>query len=255
MNRSLQALRSGLLESGPKEQLERVQVGSSLIAFSLERTNRHKTVSIIISDSGIQVRAPMNAPLEELHELVRQRSQSIRERERRFVRLRTVRDPAKKLISGECVRLLGRQYILKRFRVSPSGITINGRYLELRADSDVQALATLEAWYRAQALERGVARAAFWAKRLGVPTPTVLIRDQAGRWGSCNAKGELRLNWRIVMAPQSLFDYVIAHEVCHLRVPNHSNEFWGCLRQVMPDFAVRRERLALEGQLFVLETV
>jgi predicted metal-dependent hydrolase len=255
MNRSLRALRSGLLKSRPEESLERVQVGSSLIAFSLERTNRRKTVSIIISDSGIQVRAPMNAPLEELHELVRQRSQSIRERERRFVRLRTVKDPAKQFVSGECVRLLGRQFILKRFRISPSRITINGRFLELRADSDAQALATLEAWYRAQALERGVARATFWAKRLGVPTPNVLIRDQAGRWGSCNAKGELRLNWRIVMAPQSLFDYVIAHEVCHLRVPNHSSEFWGCLRQVMPDFVVRRERLALEGQLFVLETV
>ena len=83
--------------------------------------------------------------------------------------------------------------------------------------------------------------------------PQLLIRDQAGRWGSCNAKAELRLNWRIVMAPQSLFDYVIAHEVCHLRVPNHSNDFWQCLRQVMPDFAQRRERLALEGRLFVLE--
>lgn len=91
-----------------------------------------------------------------------------------------------------------------------------------------------------------------YAERLGVDKPKVLVRDQAKRWGSCTSKGELRFNWRIVMGPMSLVDYVVAHEVCHLRVADHSARFWKLLGMIQPDHETCKERLRREGINFRL---
>ena len=74
-----------------------------------------------------------------------------------------------------------------------------------------------------------------------------MIADQTRRWRSCNQRGELRLNWRLVGAPLSLIDYVIVHELCHLHWSDHSPRFWRELRRVMPDYVVREQALARIG--------
>jgi predicted metal-dependent hydrolase len=80
------------------------------------------------------------------------------------------------------------------------------------------------------AVERLPRRVAVYAAALGVPAPPVHVRDQEKRWGSCAPSGELRFNWRVMMGPLSLVDYVVAHEVCHLVHPDHSDAFWRLLR-------------------------
>ncbi len=230
--------------------IERVMVGAYPIEFVVQRSQRQKTISIKVSAVGITVKAPQAAPLAGLHALVRHKAQGILEQQQRLKRLQARTDPPKCFISGESVRLYGDRFILKRFTTSNLGVVLRGRILELHACSDEHAALLLKQWYIAQALDHATARVVYWAKRLGIQAPIILIREQQGRWGSCNQKGELRLNWRIVKAPQSLFDYVIAHELCHLRVPNHSAEFWLVLRQIMPDYAARRDRLAREGRLY-----
>jgi len=103
------------------------------------------------------------------------------------------------------------------------------------------------AWYRKQAGRRLPERVEQFAARAGIECPPVLIRDQQKRWGSCSSKGELRFNWRIIMAPMSLVDYVVAHEVCHLKVRDHSPAFWKLLGTILPDYETRRERLRVKG--------
>jgi hypothetical protein len=98
-------------------------------------------------------------------------------------------------------------------------------------------------WYRHHAAERLPERAAIWAKKMGVPVPVVLIRDQRRRWGSCDPKGNLRFNWRTVQAPMRLVDYVVAHELVHLGHRHHTAAFWAALGRVMPDYEARREAL------------
>jgi hypothetical protein len=98
-------------------------------------------------------------------------------------------------------------------------------------------------WYRHHAAERLLERAAIWAKKMGVPLPLVLIRDQRRRWGSCDPKDNLRFNWRIVQAPMRLVEYVVAHELVHLGHRKHTTAFWAALGRVMPDYEARRERL------------
>jgi len=80
----------------------------------------------------------------------------------------------------------------------------------------------------------------------------VLIRNPEKRWGSCDKNGSLRFNWHIVMAPMSLLDYVVAHELCHLKSKDHSEAFWKAMRTLMPDYEARRDRLRREGNKFSL---
>jgi hypothetical protein len=99
----------------------------------------------------------------------------------------------------------------------------------------------LVGWYRAHANQRLPERVSEWAPKLALEPRDVLIRDQRKRWGSADSKGNVRLNWRIVQAPKRLVDYVVVHELVHLRCPDHTRAFWAAVGEVMGDYEVRRE--------------
>ncbi len=107
----------------------------------------------------------------------------------------------------------------------------------------------LAGWYRAHAETWLPERVEVWSRKFQITPPTVLVRDQRRRWGSCNRAGELRLNWRIIQAPMSLVDYVVAHELGHVvrGDDGHSPAFWAQLGRVMPDYDTRRDALRALG--------
>lgn len=88
------------------------------------------------------------------------------------------------------------------------------------------------------------------AELLGISQPAVQVVDQSKRWGSCDTRGHIRLNWRLIMAPLSLADYVIAHEACHILEHNHSRRFWRSLETIMPDYKSRLRRLDRLGHRY-----
>jgi predicted metal-dependent hydrolase len=85
------------------------------------------------------------------------------------------------------------------------------------------------------------------ARELGVKPARIQIRDQRSRWGSCSTRGTLSFNWRLVLAPLEVLDYVVVHELCHLRHPNHSGRFWRLVEQRRPDFRQHRDWLNEHG--------
>jgi len=85
------------------------------------------------------------------------------------------------------------------------------------------------------------------APELGVEPKRVQIRDQRSRWGSCSTRGTLSFNWRLVLAPFEVLDYVVVHELCHLREPNHSRRFWKLVEQRRPDWRAQRDWLHEHG--------
>lgn len=107
----------------------------------------------------------------------------------------------------------------------------------------------VEAWYRERAPLKLPPRVARIGRLLGVRPKDVLIRNQRRRWASCAPDGTLRFNWRAIMAPPTLFDYVVAHELAHLRVRGHTTEYWAVVAQAVPDYRLRRERLREIGPL------
>lgn len=160
-------------------------------------------------------------------------------------------------MSGETFRYLGRQHRLRVEWGNEVGVRLLEGRLVVTTTQPASAVAgpgavrtALVDWYRACARRRLRVLAERLAPAVGVPVPRLLVRDQYRRWGSCDAMGTLRLNWRIIQAPMRLVEYVVAHELVHLRHPDHTTPFWAALGRVMPDYERRRDELREAGGTF-----
>ncbi|MFM8761772.1 MAG: M48 family metallopeptidase [Solirubrobacterales bacterium] len=118
---------------------------------------------------------------------------------------------------------------------------------ELLVPAGPQAGPAAERWYRRQARAEAQARLARACGALGVAHGAVSIRDQRSRWGSCASSGAISLNWRLMLAPSTVFGYVVWHEACHLVVADHSPRFWGLLEGHLPGYREPREWLRRYG--------
>ena len=112
-----------------------------------------------------------------------------------------------------------------------------------RPDSDPDVRAAIRATLSNVALERIRERLNEYAPRMGVIPGRVAIREQKSRWGSCSRKGNLNFNWKLVMAPPAVLDYVVIHELCHLIEFNHSPRFWSLVEGQMPEYEVWKKWL------------
>lgn len=233
-----------------------VLFGTSAIDYRVERSSRRRTVTIAVDANEVVLKAPVDTSSDRLSDVVRSRAPWILRRVWEFEELGTAPQPME-YVSGESCTYLGRQYRLKVERTPASSkphAALRGAFLVVTVGREVrvkdcrdQVESAVTAWYRKQARRRLPERVSLYASRAGRDVPPVLIRSQEKRWGSCSSKGELRFNWRIIMAPMSLVDYVVAHEVCHLEVRNHSAAFRSLLGTILPDHEVRRERLRIQG--------
>ena len=105
----------------------------------------------------------------------------------------------------------------------------------------------IEGWYRQRAKEKIQERVNYYQHMIPKEINRVLIKDQKKRWGSCSSKDNLNFNWRIVMAPLTVLDYIVVHEMCHLINLNHSKEFWKLVSTILPDYKDRKEWLNKNG--------
>lgn len=240
------------------QERDTIQFGRSVIHYGIQRSQRRRTISILVDiRDGVTVKVPEAMPREKIAPVVRKKAPWILKRLADFAEMGPGLPP-KEFISGEGFLYLGRRYRLKIHRSGYVGKTdvklIGGRLsVSLPTDTDNESSKIrkeITKWYKEHAKQRLPERAIIYARRMGIVTPEILIRDQQKRWGSCSNKRELRFNWRIIMAPMPLVDYVVAHEMCHLKYPNHSTEFWKLLRKIMPDHEIRRERLRSMGMHF-----
>ncbi len=159
--------------------------------------------------------------------------------------------PPKAYVSGESHYYLGRQYRLKVHAADRSDVKLIGRFLHVRVPDPTDAsnvAQRIELWYRQHARRIFADRAERCHQRLnreGIPFPEVKLRKMPGRWGSYTRPGTIVLNPDLVLAPLACIEYVIMHELCHLKHPHHGPEFWALLRRVMPNWPRRKERLEL----------
>ena len=244
--------------------VDKVTFGGAEIAYLIERTTRRKTIAITVNpDTSVNVAVPKGTRRTRISEAVLKKSEWILQQQDRFARNRT--PVLKKLVSGESLLYLGRQYQLKvvrrpgRLRTPQASMTRGSIVVTVpkswstprRHDATRQALIE---WYRIHAQSYIAALTARTAKRLGVPFESVHVREMKTRWGSGGPSGMLRFNWRIIMAPTRLVEYVVAHELCHVVHGDHSRSFWRLLNRLLPDCEKRRMELELTGPKFDLLT-
>lgn len=231
-----------------------LRIGTADVPYALIRSpNRRRTIAFAIEGrEGLVVRAPMKASFKSIEEVAQKFSRWIL---RRLSELEDVAPP-RPMIGGGTVPVLGRELRLRVLTatVRRARCVRDGDMLEIRVPesvpSDGYATAIQDAvlrWYRDFAAEEFAHRAPEWAARLGVKYTRLLVSNPKARWGSCDVNGVIRLNWRLVMAPPALLDYVLAHELCHVTHKNHSRRFWAKLAKVMPDWRQRREELRRRG--------
>jgi predicted metal-dependent hydrolase len=110
----------------------------------------------------------------------------------------------------------------------------------------------LERWYRTQAKREIAPRLATATQVLERTHTSLAIRNQRTRWGSCSSTGAMSFNWRLLLAPEPVLDYVVWHEACHLVVPNHSGRFWALVERHVPDYREHRSWLRRNGAALVL---
>lgn len=222
-----------------------IQFGLTPIPYMIRRSARRQTVTIAVDPSeGVLLFAPTAATVERLDKLVHKKAPWIVTQMRALDRDGT--STPREFVSGETFLYLGRQYRLRLLR-AVEGVSLQGGWLRVATNSPEQVRRELVRWYRDHALERLCDRVDEWAKKLRVEVPPVLVRDQRKRWGSCDARGHLRFNWRVIQAPRRLVDYVVVHELVHLEHRTHSKKFWRALQRAMPNFESRREALRILG--------
>lgn len=237
-----------------------LKFGGELIRFAISHTARRKTVSIAVGYDGVRVLAPCDMDDAHVFNIVHKKGPWILRKQAAY---RELGGPPinREFVGGETFYYLGRAY---RLRVVPdtgaitTRIIVRGMALIAPVLPDMSPMirrtavrSALRHWYRNKAEERFPKRAKFIAETLGIARPPVHVVDQSKRWGSCDARGRIRLNWRLIMAPMSLVDYVIAHETCHILEHNHSRRFWQSLETIMPDYENRVRHLDRMGHLFV----
>ena len=169
---------------------------------------------------------------------------------------RMVAEPAHEptpLVTGRDLPFAGRTLRLAlqtgapadRFRAVLEGETLRLITADTLPDT---VRAALVAWYRKQARTVIAERLAHWNRHYGFTFGCVRIKEQKSRWGSCSRQGNLNFNWRLLLAPLSVLDYVVIHELAHLKELNHSPRFWAIVAQMCPDYAAKRKWLRQHGR-------
>jgi predicted metal-dependent hydrolase len=236
------------------EETSEVRYGRTTIEYAIRRSARRKTVAIAVDPlEGVLLTAPPGVDVARLDRVVKAKAQWIVERLRLVADGEPLAAP-KQFVTGESFAYLGRSYRLRVRVGATGGARVSGGWLEVgvsrgleRGERGAAVRVAIRDWYLAHAKRRLDERVAIWAEYAGVEVAGVRVRDQQKRWASCDDKGVLRFNWRVVQAPMRLVDYVVAHEVVHVIHPDHTKVFWARLGAVMPDYERRKEDLRRLG--------
>lgn len=229
------------------------------IPYELKRARR-RSIGFTVSEDGLRVSAPKWVPLGDIDNALQQKGEWIlrklveqRERARRTQAARVhwgdgcslpylgepmivVLDPA----------LTGARLDEGQADPQPTLASVARRMLYVGLPQDAapdQIRDTVQAWLQRQARQRFEQRCRHFAEPLGVTMAGLRLSSAQTRWGSASADGMIRLNWRLIHFSPALIDYVVAHELAHLKEMNHSPRFWAVVRSVMPDYELARDRL------------
>lgn len=222
--------------------------GRHRIPFFLTFRDRKRLAITVEPNQVVTVVAPLGSTLDEVLSRVQKRAAWIARQRAHFGQFQPL-TPPRRYVAGETHLYLGRQYRLKLFHDTVTSVRLAGRFFRVHLpdrNNTAKIRRLLNAWYREHATRVFVCRLDVClesARSLSVSRPEIVIRQMVKRWGSCTRAGRLLLNPELVKTPLRCIEYVIMHELCHLKVHNHSREFYRLLTRCMPDWERRKSRL------------
>jgi predicted metal-dependent hydrolase len=223
------------------------------LAYTLRESPRaHRLRLLIRPESGLEVVVPRRTTRAHIEEVLRAKADWINATLARLAHEAATLPAPAPLAHGQMLPFAGRELHLALLLAAPgkrSHTRLTGETLALTVTDGRQETihAALEAWYRAQARVVFAARIAHCNAAYGFTFGRVSIKEQKSRWGSCSRAGNLNFNWRLLLAPLPVLDYVVYHELAHLKELNHSPRFWQIVARACPDFETHRAWLRRHG--------
>ncbi|MEN6571333.1 MAG: SprT family zinc-dependent metalloprotease, partial [Anaerolineaceae bacterium] len=221
------------------------------LRYQVKWSARARRYRLAVSTEGVSVTLPAGVPASEADRFIQQNSswlkEQLRKLERRRAKSKVEPLPADViLLRGKAVQVKVLEESVSRSRAL---VREAGGRLEMRLPAGARKDEVLEAALRKLAREEVERAVAVHSRIMRLSPGAVSIRDQRTRWGSCSSRGTLSFNWRLVMAPPEVLNYVVVHELAHLKVPNHSREFWALVARYDPAFKEHRLWLKRKASL------
>lgn len=237
---------------GASEGRRRIHLGEHRLDYRLCRSKR-RTIGFLVDEDGLRVTAPRWVTLAEIDSAIIEKQRWIiakltERRERSARRLQ----PEMLWRDGGVLPYLGNEIVLRIRTDRSAGVAYDETRQELVISlppnaGEQQLKDRVQGWLQSEAKRVFSERLPVYAARLGVSYRTLALSSATTQWGSCTADGRIRLNWRLIHFTVPLIDYVIAHELSHLREMNHSPRFWATVQSIFPDFEDARKALRARG--------
>jgi len=227
--------------------------GIEAAAYTLIRSRKRKrTLTILVrSDGSVVVRAPAWTAKGEVEAFVRRKAEWIERKRGEMIRERDA--PRKSFREGELFHYLGKSYPLSvRGSNARASLDFDDGVFLMTPLPEERARALFVGWYRRMARRRIGPRVAHFSDALGLPCPPFRITNAAARWGSCSASNRLAFSWRLVLAPPEAIDYVVVHELAHMKEKSHAPAFWRVVASASPDYREQRAWLRRNGATLTL---
>ena len=243
-------------DSESVEQARSITLSDRIVPYTIHRRPR-RSLSLTIDHRGLRVLGPMRTSVRHVEQLILAHEAWVLKkldawRETRTQRTWSLHDQNTLPYLGATLPVVIQTHGLRTPRLTHQDTQL------ILATHDARDTArnhrALVQWLRAEAQRCFEARVALYAAQLGVPMPPLALSQAKTRWGSCSSRGHIRLNWRLIHLPLPLIDYVVAHELAHLKEMNHSPRFWAVVETMMPHWReARRELRAQVTSLPVIE--
>lgn len=237
-----------------------IQYGTTIIPYSISYSHRRKNATITVYPTKkVEIRVPTKTEQREIQDLMKKKAHWVIKNLEWYNQFQYIHSE-KEYVNGETFLYLGRQYRLKIIKTDSELIAkLKGKYFEVTIPEKMPDNCKVELvkealyrWYKARATQKIDELVTIYSKKLGIDAPPFKVKLQLKRWGSCTQTNKLNFNMLAVMAPMAQIEYVIAHELCHVKYKNHSAQFWQLLRIIMPDYEIRKENLRKDGWKYSL---
>ncbi len=219
------------------------------VDYVLVRRRGRRGVGLKVDAGGLTVSAPLTVPVARIERALRESEDWV---VRKLAVWRDRQVPVQRWEAGASVPYLGRALTLRIAAGRRAGAELDGEELAVTvaAPGEEAIRRAVVAWYRRTALPHFAQRAFLFSRLAGLAPPRVMLSSANSRWGSCNSRREVRLAWRLLKAPPALVDYVVVHELAHLRHMDHSREFWAEVERLCPDYRRLRDELEAHDHLY-----
>lgn len=231
----------------------KINIENTIINYSINKKSNVKNITIKVKHPDtVTIVSPKSVTNEFLHDLVVSKSKWILNKLNEF-KNKESENPPILLVDGDKIPYLGNYYTLSVYKEKsiikcsllfkedkfiakvPYNMSSNDHYIKLRE--------LLVNWYLTEGGKLIKERISIYSKKLNLYPESITLKEQKTSWGTCSSKGNIYINWKIILAPLDIIDYVLVHELCHLKHMNHSKEYWSLVSTIFPNYKDKRNYL------------